>query len=309
MLKKFLKDVIILVVGKQAEDVTELINSKKHVNEFNIAKKLDLTINQTRNILYKIADHGLVSSIRKKDKRKGWYTYFWKLEILKTLEYLKKVLVKKINELKHQLKSRETKQFYECKRCHIEYNEENSLLRNFTCNECGGIFTLKDNVKSVRDLKRNIKKLETELKFVDEEIDKENIRLEKILAREIKKRKVLKKELMRKRLLERKAARAKLAKKEGVKKKPIKKKKPVKRKKVSKKKKKTARKKKRAVKKKAVKKRKPAKKKVVKKKFVRKKRLEKKKKQFKKKILKKIKKAKRKSKSSNTLKGRKKKKK
>lgn len=306
MLKKFLKDVVILVVGKQAEDITELITSKKHVNEFNIAKKLDLTINQTRNILYKIANHGLVSSIRKKDKRKGWYTYFWKLEILKTLEYLKGVLVKKINELKYQLKSREAKQFYECKRCSIEFNEENALLRNFTCNECGGIFTLKDNTKAIRDLKRNIKKLETELRFVDEEIEKEKAKIEKALEKEIKKKKIAKKKILDERRLARqklatkkkKPTKKKLAKKKVVKKKKAMKKKPLKKKSLKKK----------SAKKKPVKKKK---KKVTRKKVVKKKKpIKKKKKPIKKKVLKRLKKIKsrKKSKFSNTLKSTRKKK-
>ncbi len=53
-LKKILKNVVTLIVGKQAEDIVDLLDTKKHVNEFVIAKKLNLTINQTRNILYKI---------------------------------------------------------------------------------------------------------------------------------------------------------------------------------------------------------------------------------------------------------------
>src|SRR3990167_1703188 len=111
MLAKFLKDVVVILVGKQAEPIADLLDSKKHVNEFLIAKKLGLTINQTRNILYKIADHGLVSSVRKKDKRKGWYTYFWKLENLKVLEFLKNILTKKIDNIANQIRSRETKVF------------------------------------------------------------------------------------------------------------------------------------------------------------------------------------------------------
>src|SRR3989344_5215604 len=109
MLKDLLKEAISLVAGKQAEDIVDLLDEQKHVNEFVIAKKLDLTINQVRNILYKISDYGLVSSIRKKDKRKGWYTYFWKIEILKTLEFLKENMVKKVENLHHQIKSREKK--------------------------------------------------------------------------------------------------------------------------------------------------------------------------------------------------------
>ena len=94
MLKKFLKDTIEIIIGKQAEGIIDLLDGKKYVNEFIIAKKLGITINQTRNILYKISDQGLVSFIRKKDKKKGWYTYFWKLERLKSLEFLKNVLLK-----------------------------------------------------------------------------------------------------------------------------------------------------------------------------------------------------------------------
>ena len=107
MIKKFLREVVIIVVGKQSEEIADLLDNKKHVNEFIIAKKLDITINQTRNILYKLSDKGLVSSIRKKDKKKGWYTYFWKMEVLKSLEFLKAILDNKIDQITHQIKSRE----------------------------------------------------------------------------------------------------------------------------------------------------------------------------------------------------------
>ena len=92
MLKTFLKEVVAIVVGKQAEDIIDMLDRDKYINEFLIAKKLGITINQTRNILYKISDHGLISSIRKKDKRKGWYTYFWRIEILKSLEFLANII-------------------------------------------------------------------------------------------------------------------------------------------------------------------------------------------------------------------------
>lgn len=63
MLKKFLKEVVVIVVGRPVEEIVDLLDSKKHVNEFIIAKKMDITINQTRNILYKLSDSGLVSSL------------------------------------------------------------------------------------------------------------------------------------------------------------------------------------------------------------------------------------------------------
>ena len=82
MLNKFLKEVVTIIVGKQAEEITNLLDGKKYINEFIIAKKLDITINQTRNILYKLSNYGLVSSIRKKDKKKGGILIFGKLRYL-----------------------------------------------------------------------------------------------------------------------------------------------------------------------------------------------------------------------------------
>ena len=206
MLNKFLKEIVIIIVGKQAEDIADLLDSKKHVNEFIIAKKLGITINQTRNILYKISDYGLVSSIRKKDKRKGWYTYFWKIEILKSLEFFKGILVKKMNQINNQINSRETKKFYICERCNIEFNEENALLHDFTCNECGDVFTVKDNSKVLKELKKNLDKLKRELKLVDEEIRKEKEKIEKKRDIEINKEKAIKKAKLKKRYTKRKVA-------------------------------------------------------------------------------------------------------
>jgi transcription factor E len=189
MLKKFLKEAMVLIAGKPAEDLVDLLDTNKHVNEFAIAKKLNLTINQTRNILYKISDHGLVSSIRKKDKRKGWYTYFWKIEILKSLEFIRNDLMKKRDNFEHQIKSRETKRFYVCEKCHIELNEEHALLNNFTCLECESLLTMKDNTKIINEMKRNLDRLKKDLGFVQEEVKKESEILDKKKQKEIKKEK------------------------------------------------------------------------------------------------------------------------
>lgn len=188
MLNNFLKEVVVSVVGKPAEPIAELLNSKEYVNEFIIAKKLDMTINQTRNILYKLSDNGLVSSIRKKDKKKGWYTYFWKIEILKTLLFLRNKLINKKEQIEKQVQNRESKQFYVCERCAIEFNEENALLQNFTCHECGDIFTLKDNTKLLKEFSKNLIKIESQLRFIEVEIVKEEEKIGK------QKQKVMKKE-------------------------------------------------------------------------------------------------------------------
>lgn len=257
MLETFLKGVVTIVVGKQAEDIIDMLDGNKYINEFLIAKKLEITINQTRNILYKISDHGLISSIRKKDKRKGWYTYFWKIEVLKSLEFLADIIDKRIEQLKHQIKSRETKEFYICEQCNIEVTAENALLQEFTCNECGKVYTLKDNTRMLRELKKEADKLEEKSKLIQQEIGKEQEKVDKQRAKEIKKEAVEKAKKKAAAAAKRKATKKKLEKQAGksVKKKAVKKKsvkkKPIKKKPVQKK----------VVKKKSVKKTKSSKKK------------------------------------------------
>lgn len=238
MYNKFLKEVLIIVVGKQAEGLADLLDGKKYVNEFIIAKKLGITINQTRNILYKISDHGLVSSIRKKDSKKGWYTYFWKFEEVRCLEFLKEVLSKRIEQVSNQIKSRETKDFYVCERCEREFNEETALAYDFTCNECGEVFTRKDNTKVIKEFKKELNKLKREFEQVEQELKKEKAKLE---SEKIKKRKKIeklkkakpsvskKRRAKKKKFLAKKFKKSKIQKKK-IKKKALKKRKPVRKK-------------------------------------------------------------------------------
>jgi transcription factor E len=214
MLKNLLKEIVVLIAGKQAEQIVDLLDGKKYVNEFIIAKKLELTINQTRNILYKISDQGLVSFIRKKDKRKGWYTYFWKLEVIKCLEFLRTNILKKIEQVNYQIKSRETKEFYVCETCNIEFNEENALLHNFTCNECGNIVSRKDNSPVIKNYNRDLEKLKRELASVEEEWKLERDKLDKIKVKEAKKEDELKKKVAKEKSELRKKAKLSKTKKE-----------------------------------------------------------------------------------------------
>jgi len=181
MQPNFLKNIAEEIAGKQATEIVKLLIGKRDVNEFLLAKKLKLTINQTRNILYKLADSGLVSFTRKKDKRKGWYIYFWTLDIIKSLELLEKIFFDEINLLKNQLKNRRTRRFYYCSVCNVEVSEETALLNNFTCQECGQVYVLAENDKAVKELENKILKLEKQLKFIQEERGKleEEIRKKK----------------------------------------------------------------------------------------------------------------------------------
>jgi len=215
---KFLKSIVEHLINKPAVLIVDLLAGKKDVNEFLIAKKLDLTINQTRNILYKLSDYGLVSFIRKKDKRKGWYIYFWTLNIYQSLNLFKNKMNEELNQAKNQLKSREEKRYYLCKICSIEVTEEIALLNDFTCPECEEIYELSNNQGFIDSLNKTINRLEKEIQLINIELEIEEERINKKKAKKIKVAETEKKDKRKKNREKNIEIKKKLAKKEGKKK-------------------------------------------------------------------------------------------
>jgi transcription factor E len=217
---KFLKSIVEHLINKQAILIVDLLAGKKDVNEFLIAKKLGLTINQTRNILYKLSDYGLVSFIRKKDKRKGWYIYFWTLNVYQSLNLFENKMKEELDQAKSQLKSREEKRYYLCKICSIEVTEEAALLNDFTCSECEEVYELSNNQGMIDSLNKTINRLEKEIQLIGKEI---KIEEEKMDKKKVKKIKVAEDEKKAKRKKNRKInmdLKKKIAKKEAKKKTP-----------------------------------------------------------------------------------------
>lgn len=174
-----LKNLVEEMANAGTSPIVDILFEKEDVNEFLIAKKMDLTINQVRNILYKLSAEGLVSFTRKKDKKKGWYIYFWTLDKEKCLKKIEGEYVKKMIELKQILSDRETKRYYICKGCNIEVGEEKALESDFSCDECTEVYALVDNTNAIRDIKGKITKKENELKEIREDLELEKQRLEK----------------------------------------------------------------------------------------------------------------------------------
>jgi len=154
---------VIHLAGKNTEKIIDILAEKKDISEFKIADKLQLTVNQARNILYKLYAHSIVSFIRKKDRQKGWFVYYYTLNVPKSLEKLIELKKKEIENLKHQLSSRENKNFFRCESCNVELNEETALLHDFLCPECGVLLKAASNVKIISETKNAIASAEKEL--------------------------------------------------------------------------------------------------------------------------------------------------
>jgi len=158
-----LKNLVEEMTASGSGVIVDILFEKRDVNEFLIAKKMNLTINQVRNILYKLSAEGLVPFTRKKDKKKGWYIYFWTLDTEKCLEKIEAELMRKEEDFKKSLRERELGRYYICKGCNIEVTEEKALENDFSCEECAEVYTLVDNTNIIRDIKGKITKKENEI--------------------------------------------------------------------------------------------------------------------------------------------------
>lgn len=216
MQEKILKKILPKFGGAGSEKLVDLLHKKQNVNEFLIAKKMNMTINQTRNMLYKLADEGLIQFVRKKDKKKGgWYTYFWTLKIKRILQKYQEELQTELENLKNDLKRRESERFYFSPSIDVEYTEEEAMLNDFICPETGEVLQLKDNAESNEKAKLEIKKIEETLVSLNSEIGQIEEKDLKNIGRKIKAEQKKKDEERKQKRLEREKEKLKLQKKSG----------------------------------------------------------------------------------------------
>ncbi len=67
-------------------------------------EKIKYEINVTRNMLYRLYHANLVSFIRKKDKKKGWYIYYWTFNQKRIKDLIKDIKKQRFERLVERLR-------------------------------------------------------------------------------------------------------------------------------------------------------------------------------------------------------------
>ena len=161
---KLLEEVIGEVAGEDVIPLVKEIKNKKNVSEFKLAEKIGKEVNETRNMLYRLYKFNLVSFIRKKDKVKGWYIYYWTFKP-KNIKYLAVELKKKKSEkLRERLDREKESQFYICPNDCMRLNFDQAIDFQFKCPECGELMELHENKEKIKEIEKEIKDIEAALK-------------------------------------------------------------------------------------------------------------------------------------------------
>ena len=129
-----------------------------------IASSTGLRINMVRKVLYDLFGKSLITGIRVKDERKGWFVYRWRSrrdEVENFIENQKK----KISErLQHRLDYENSSEFYHCGNVDCpRITFENALEAMFKCPSCGKILNLKKNEKSKKAYAKKIDKIKNDM--------------------------------------------------------------------------------------------------------------------------------------------------
>jgi transcription initiation factor TFIIE subunit alpha len=159
--------VVTELVGAHAMPIIDFLKGKEKISEFIIAEELNMEINETRNVLYKLLEHNIVSFLRKKDKIKGWYICYWDFNphMVPQLKY--KILQGKRDRMVERLKQEEQGQYYICKFACSRMTFEHAIEQNFKCNECGTIMQEQDNTRTKEFLRERITELEGQVKAAE----------------------------------------------------------------------------------------------------------------------------------------------
>mgnify|MGYP001564818116 CR=1 FL=1 len=166
--QKKIEEIMRSVIGEEGLPLVKELSGRENVSEFELGDKLKKDIKIVRKMLYLLYNHNLIRFIRKKDKIKGWYIYYWTL----IPESIKFNYIKRKKELLARLQQRLEEDgkelFFVCPNKCVRLNFDQSMDFEFRCSECGELTSQEDNAERLKNLRKKISDLETELEELTE---------------------------------------------------------------------------------------------------------------------------------------------
>lgn len=160
---KAMDEVVAQIAGEDVLPLVQALKNKKNISEFKLAEKIRQEINITRNMLYRLYHANLVSFIRKKDKAKGWYIYYWTFKP-KHIKYLAEELRKqRLEKLKERVEREKDGHFFVCQNKCMRLNFEQAVDFYYKCPECGDLMQEESNSAMIAKLEEDIRRLEGEV--------------------------------------------------------------------------------------------------------------------------------------------------
>jgi Transcription factor IIE (TFIIE), alpha subunit len=168
MKKLLYEDSFVKVAGLLGGDeyirVARALLNNENATDEEIASATGLKINIVRRALYDLFGKSLISGIRVKDPKRGWYVYQWKAQADQVEAFLNNRKRKILERLKQRLEYEKSHDFYFCgtQSCKKRTFEE-AMDLDFRCPECGGQLGPYNNSEEIEAIQWKINQLQKEL--------------------------------------------------------------------------------------------------------------------------------------------------
>lgn len=148
------------LLGEGGVEVASTIYDNEYTDE-EIAKETGIRVNTVRKVLYRLYDNRLASYRRTRDKKTGWYIYYWKMDLNKASEIMRNLEREYLQELLQKLEFERSNMFFSCDNGCDKIVFDAASENDFKCPGCEGILSFYDNSDIVQHLEEQIQRLQT----------------------------------------------------------------------------------------------------------------------------------------------------
>jgi len=158
------QDFLASIAGQEAMELVKICaNKRKLVTDEEIGKQLPLKITEIRTILNRLHYRGIACYQKTKNPKTGWYSYTWEVKNPRIVELILERQAEEITKLEKDMAFEGTHAFFSAGKGMQEYPFEIAAEYDFKCPETGKPLKAMDNKRRVKELKKRITTMKTEI--------------------------------------------------------------------------------------------------------------------------------------------------
>ncbi|AIC16298.1 transcription factor [Nitrososphaera viennensis] len=153
-----------LIGGEEYVKVSRALLNTEDVTDEEIASATGLKINIVRKVLYDLFGKALITGIRVKDEKKGWFVYRWRAKQDHVDNFIENQKKKILDRLHKRLEHEDSTEFYHCGNhdCpRVKFDTAVELF--FKCPNCKGPLNMVDNSRVKEALRYKIDQITTDI--------------------------------------------------------------------------------------------------------------------------------------------------
>jgi len=153
-----------LIGGEEYHKVARALLNTEDATDEEIAGATGMRINIIRKVLYDMFGKALITGIRVKDEKKGWFVYRWRAKSDQVDNFIDNQKKKILERLQKRLEYEESSEFYHCGNNECQRIKFDVAIESFfKCPACKGNLSMVDNNYTKEALRYKIDQIMSEV--------------------------------------------------------------------------------------------------------------------------------------------------